>query len=143
MDTKKCCEWCGDDPLYVKYHDEEWGVPVYDDEIFYEFLLLEGAQAGLSWITVLRKREGYRKAFKGFDYHKISRFSDKKLNEMMDDDGIVRNRLKIFSARQNAIAFLEIQREFGSFSNFIWSYVDYKPVVPRFETIGDIKATTD
>ena len=143
MDTKKCCEWCGDDPLYVKYHDEEWGVPVYDDEIFYEFLLLEGAQAGLSWITVLRKREGYRKAFKGFDYHKISRFSDKKLNEMMDDDGIVRNRLKIFSARQNAIAFLEIQREFGSFSNFIWSYVDYKPVVTRFETIGEIKATTD
>ena len=92
MDTKKRCEWCGDDPLYVKYHDEEWGVPVYDDEIFYEFLLLEGAQAGLSWITVLRKREGYRKAFKGFDYHKISRFSDNKLNQMMDDDGIVRNR---------------------------------------------------
>ena len=143
MDTKKRCEWCGDDPLYVKYHDEEWGVPVYDDEIFYEFLLLEGAQAGLSWITVLRKREGYRKAFKGFDYHKISRFSDNKLNQMMDDDGIVRNRLKIFSARQNAIAFLEIQREFGSFSDFIWSYVDYKPVVNRFETIGEIKATTD
>lgn len=143
MDTKKRCEWCGDDPLYVKYHDEEWGVPVYDDEIFYEFLLLEGAQAGLSWITVLRKREGYRKAFKGFDYHKISRFSDNKLNDMMDDDGIVRNRLKIFSARQNAIAFLEIQREFGSFRDFIWSYVDYKPVVTRFETIGEIKATTD
>lgn len=143
MDTKKRCEWCGDDPLYVKYHDEEWGVPVYDDEIFYEFLLLEGAQAGLSWITVLRKREGYRKAFKGFDYHKISRFSDNKLNQMMDDDGIVRNRLKIFSARQNAIAFLEIQREFGSFRDFIWSYVDYKPVVTRFETIGEIKATTD
>jgi len=143
MDTKKRCEWCGDDPLYVKYHDEEWGVPVYDDEIFYEFLLLEGAQAGLSWITVLRKREGYRKAFKGFDYHKISRFSDNKLNDMMDDDGIVRNRLKIFSARQNAIAFLEIQKEFGSFSDFIWSYVDYKPVVNRFETIGEIKATTD
>ena len=143
MDTKKRCEWCGDDPLYVKYHDEEWGVPVYDDEIFYEFLLLEGAQAGLSWITVLRKREGYRKAFKGFDYHKISRFSDNKLNQMMDDDGIVRNRLKIFSARQNAIAFLEIQKEFGSFSDFIWSYVDYKPVVNRFETIGEIKATTD
>lgn len=143
MDTKKRCEWCGDDPLYVKYHDEEWGVPVYDDEIFYEFLLLEGAQAGLSWITVLRKREGYRKAFKGFDYHKISRFSDNKLNDMMDDDGIVRNRLKIFSARQNAIAFLEIQKEFGSFSDFIWSYVDYKPVVTRFETIGEIKATTD
>ena len=143
MDTKKRCEWCGDEPLYVKYHDEEWGVPVYDDEIFYEFLLLEGAQAGLSWITVLRKREGYRKAFKGFDYHKISHFSDNKLNQMMDDDGIVRNRLKIFSARQNAIAFLEIQKEFGSFSNFIWSYVDYKPVVNRFETIGEIKATTD
>lgn len=143
MDTKKRCEWCGDDPLYVKYHDKEWGVPVYDDETFYEFLLLEGAQAGLSWITVLRKREGYRKAFKGFDYHKISRFSDNKLNDMMDDDGIVRNRLKIFSARQNAIAFLEIQRELGSFSDFIWSYVDYKPVVTRFETIGEIKATTD
>ena len=143
MDTKKRCEWCGDDPLYVKYHDEEWGVPVYDDEIFYEFLLLEGAQAGLSWITVLRKREGYRKAFKGFDYHKISRFSDNKLNDMMDDDGIVRNRLKIFSARQNAIAFLEIQKEFGSFSDFIWSYVDCKPVVNRIKTIGEIKATTD
>ena len=139
----KRCSWCGDDPLYVNYHDQEWGVPVYDDDALFEFLLLEGAQAGLSWITVLRKREGYRRAFDGFDFRKIARYTDKKLNSLMKDEGIVRNRLKIFSARGNAIAFMQIQKEYGSFSDYIWSYVDRKPVVNRIKKMSDVASNTD
>jgi DNA-3-methyladenine glycosylase I len=139
----KRCDWCGEDPLYVSYHDKEWGVPVYDDDTLFEFLLLEGAQAGLSWITVLRKREGYRKAFDGFDFQKIARYTDKKLNRLMKDEGIIRNRLKIFSARGNAIAFMQLQKEYGSFSDFIWSYVDRTPVVNRVQKMSDVASNTE
>tara|TARA_S200000501_G_C20501683_1_gene602902 strand:+ start:12 stop:575 length:564 start_codon:yes stop_codon:yes gene_type:complete len=123
------CSWCGEDPLYVEYHDKEWGVPLFNDTELFECLCLEGAQAGLSWITVLRKREGYRMAFDNFDYRKIAKYSDKKLAKLIKNEGIIRNRLKIMSVRQNAIAFLEVQKEWGNFSNFIWDYVDNKPIV--------------
>ena len=123
------CGWCGDDPLYVNYHDQEWGVPLHEDTALFECLTLEGAQAGLSWITVLRKREGYRSAFDHFDYQKIAKYSDKKLERLIGDENIIRNRLKIMSVRQNAIAFIQVQKEWGSFSNFIWHYVDNKPIL--------------
>ena len=123
------CSWCGDDPLYVNYHDKEWGVPVYEDTKLFECLSLEGAQAGLSWITVLRKREGYREAFDFFDYEKIANYSDRKINKLMNNEGIVRNRLKIMSVRQNAISFLLIRKKWGRFSNYIWEYVGNEPVV--------------
>ena len=134
------CSWCGEDPLYVDYHDKEWGVPLFDDTELFECLCLEGAQAGLSWITVLRKREGYRMAFDNFDYQKIAKYSDKKLAKLVKNEGIVRNRLKIISVRQNAIAFIQIQKEWGSFSNFIWDYVDNKPVV---RPDSDVPSSTD
>ncbi len=143
MSINQRCGWCGDDPLYVSYHDQEWGVPIYDDHTLFEFLLLEGAQAGLSWITVLRKREGYRRAFDGFDFQKIARYSDKKLNSLMIDEGIVRNRLKIFGARQNAIAFIQTQKEHGSFSEYIWSYVDGKPIVNQVKRTQDVVPKND
>jgi DNA-3-methyladenine glycosylase I len=120
----KRCQWCGDDPLYVSYHDEEWGVPVYDDRTFYEFLLLEGAQAGLAWITVLRKREGYRSLFAGFDPARVARYPDARLEKLLGDERIIRNRLKVYSARQNARAFLQVQEEWGSFSDYIWHFTD-------------------
>ena len=125
---KKRCTWCSDDPLYVAYHDDEWGVPLYDDSTLFQFLLLEGAQAGLAWITVLRKREGYRRAFDNFDAQKIARYSDKKLETLLRDPQIIRNRLKVFGARQNARAFLRVQEERGSFANYLWDFVDGKPL---------------
>lgn len=137
------CSWCGSDPLYQQYHDEEWGVPTFDDRLLFEFLILEGAQAGLSWITILKKREGYRKLFDQFDYKKIARYSDNKLEKLRDNPAIVRNRLKIESARTNAQAFLKVQKEFGSFSHFIWSYVDHKPIQNHFKSLKDIPAKTD
>ena len=133
------CSWCGDDPLYVDYHDQEWGVPLYEDTALFESLTLEGAQAGLSWITVLRKREGYRSAFDHFDYRIIAKYSDKKLDKMIGDENIIRNRLKIMSVRQNAIAFIQVQKEWGSFSNFIWHYVDNKPIL-RLD--GEVPSST-
>ena len=133
------CSWCGDDPLYVDYHDQEWGVPLYEDTALFECLTLEGAQAGLSWITVLRKREGYRSAFDHFDYPIIAKYSDKKLNKLIGDENIIRNRLKIMSVRQNAIAFIQVQKEWGSFSNFIWHYVDYQPIL-RLD--GEVPSST-
>ena len=125
---KNRCHWCKGDDLYEAYHDEEWGEPVYDDATIFEFLILETFQAGLSWITILRKRENFRKAFDDFDYEKIAAYTDAKLEELMQDSGIIRNRLKINATRSNAQAFIEVQKEYGSFSKYIWSFVDGKPI---------------
>lgn len=127
----KRCSWCGDDPLYVAYHDQEWGRPVRDDRVLFEFLILEGAQAGLSWITILRKRQAYRKAFDHFDPKKIARYTPSRVKKLMGNAGIVRNRLKIESSVSNAKAFLAVQKEFGSFSRYLWGFVDNKPIVNR------------
>jgi DNA-3-methyladenine glycosylase I len=136
------CTWCGDDPLYVNYHDLEWGVPVRDDKTLFEFLLLEGAQAGLSWITILRKREHYRHLFDQFDAQRIARYSDKKLDKLLLNPQIIRNRLKVYGARKNARAFLEVQRERGSFSDYIWNFVDGQPIQNRWKSRQDIPATS-
>ena len=136
------CPWCGDDPLYQRYHDEEWGVPVHDDRTLFEFLILEGAQAGLSWITILRKRENYRRLFAGFDPQKVARFTPAKIGKLLQDPGIVRNRLKVESAVSNARAFLETQAEFGSFDRYIWDFVDGRPRVNRYRRLADVPATT-
>lgn len=138
----KRCAWCGDDPLYVAYHDTEWGVPVRDDPTLFEFLVLEGAQAGLSWITILRKRENYRRLFDHFDAQKLAKYTDKKLDRILQDPGIVRNRLKVYGARQNARAFLAVQQERGSFSNYIWDFVDGSPIQSRRKSIREVPATT-
>jgi DNA-3-methyladenine glycosylase I len=138
----KRCDWCGTDDLYVQYHDAEWGVPCYDDDRLFEFLLLEGAQAGLAWITVLRKREGYRTLFDGFDASKIARYSERRLDQLLQDPRIIRNRLKVYSARQNARAFLEVQEQWGSFADYIWHFVEGKPLQNRFDRQGDLPAST-
>ncbi|MFO0669780.1 MAG: DNA-3-methyladenine glycosylase I [Polyangiaceae bacterium] len=136
------CPWAGTDPLYVRYHDEEWGVPVHDDVRLFEMLILEGAQAGLSWITVLRKRESYRKAYLGFDPAKVARFDAKKRAALMLDPGIVRNRAKIEASVGNATAFLAVQKEHGSFDRYLWSFVDGVPVVSHPRSLGDVPAKT-
>jgi len=136
------CGWCGTDPLYVKYHDEEWGVPVKDDETMFEFLLLETFQAGLSWITILRKRENFRKAFDNFDYKKIAKYDQAKIDSLLQDEGIIRNKLKVTSAVTNAKAFMEIQKEFGSFTEYIWKFVNHKPIKNFWETHKDAPATS-
>ena len=138
----KRCEWCGEDDLYVKYHDEEWGVPLHDDRTLFEFLILEGAQAGLAWITVLRKREGYRAAFDGFDVHKVARYSDRKLARLLEDPRIIRNRLKVRSVRRNARAFLAVQEEWGSFADYVWHFVDGKPVQNHWRSMAEVPATS-
>jgi len=139
----KRCLWAGDDPLYQKYHDEEWGVPSYDDQHLFEMLILEGAQAGLSWITILRKRENYRKAFDNFDAKKIARYSEKKIEKLLLNPGIVRNRLKVNATVTNAKLFLDIQKQQGSFADYIWSFVGGKPIVNKWKKIEDIPVTTD
>jgi DNA-3-methyladenine glycosylase I len=126
-DQKHRCDWVGSDPLYIEYHDKEWGVPVYDDPTLFEFLILEGAQAGLSWLTVLRKRENYRRAFAGFDVKKIAQWNEKDIERLLQDAGIIRNRLKVASAISNAQQFLKVQQEFGSFSTYQWQFVGGKP----------------
>jgi DNA-3-methyladenine glycosylase I len=136
------CGWCGTDELYCQYHDEEWGVPVYDDQKMFEFLILEGAQAGLSWITVLRKREAYRKAFDHFDPVKIARYSEAKKAKLLLNPGIIRNRLKIESVVRNARAFLDLREQGESFSDFLWQFVDGKPKQNRRRTLADIPAST-
>ena len=137
------CKWAEGVSLeYIEYHDREWGVPVYDDKVQFEFLILEGAQAGLSWSTILNKREGYRKAFADFDVHKVARFTAKRIERLLADPGIVRNRLKVQSAVTNARAFLAVQEEFGSFCDYIWGFVDGKPVQNRFKKDSDIPATS-
>ena len=137
------CSWCGDDPLYQQYHDDEWGVPCRDDKKLFEFVLLEGAQAGLSWITVLRKREAYRSAFADFDVQRVAAFDEQDIERLINDAGIVRNRLKIASAISNARLFIDIQKEFGSFSNYFWGYVDNQPIVNRWANHSEIPATTE
>ena len=139
--TKRCA-WCGSDPLYVEYHDTEWGVPVWDDKTLFEFLILEGAQAGLAWITVLRKREGYRKLFADFNAEKVARFTDKRLDKILTDPRIIRNKLKVYGARQNARAFLEVQAEKGSFADYIWDFVDGTPIQNRYKSLKEVPATT-
>jgi DNA-3-methyladenine glycosylase I len=142
MDRKTRCGWATTDPLYVRYHDEEWGVPVHDDRKLFEMLILEGAQAGLSWITVLRKREAYREAFAGFDPKLVARFDARKQAALMKNEGIVRNRLKIDSTITNARAFLDVQREDGSFDTFIWSFVGGRPLVHHPRSAKDVPAQT-
>lgn len=139
---KHRCDWCIGDPLYEKYHDEEWGVPVYDDLKLFEFLILETFQAGLSWITVLRKRENFRIAFDNFDYNKIAKYNQDKIDELLGNVGIIRNRLKIKATITNAQAFILIQKEFGSFSNYIWKFTNGKPLKNNFKTMSDIPANT-
>ena len=141
-DSLNRCPWCESDPLYVKYHDEEWGIPVYDDRVLFEFLTLESAQAGLSWLTILKKRENYRNAFADFDPVKVARFSMTKVEKLMNDPGIVRNRLKIMAAISNAKLFLKIQEEFGSFSKYSWGFVGNKPMVNKRKSMKDVPATT-
>ncbi len=139
---KTRCNWCGDDPLYVAYHDREWGVPLHDDRRLFEFLVLEGAQAGLSWLTVLKRREGYRRAFAAFDPAQVARFDAAKVEALLQDPGIIRNRLKVRSAINNARAFLAVQEEFGSFDRFIWSFVGGRPQVNRFHSDDQLPAQT-
>lgn len=139
---KNRCSWCGDDPLYVQYHDEEWGVPVRDDALLFEFLILETFQAGLSWITVLRKREHFRKAFDNFDYEKIALYGESKLDELSQNPGIIRNKLKIKATVTNAKAFINIQKEFGSFSAYIWGFVDGKPIRNAHHSLSELPANT-
>ena len=139
---KKRCQWVSNDELYIKYHDEEWGVPVFDDEVLFEFLVLESFQAGLSWITILKKQENFRKAFDNFDYNKIALYTDDKFEELIQNPGIVRNKLKVKAAINNAQQFLKIQKEFGSFSNYFWGFVDGKPIKNSFKTIAEVPAKT-
>ena len=142
MEQVERCNWCTNDPLYLRYHDNEWGIPVYDDQVLFEFLILEGAQAGLSWITILKKREGYRQVFAEFDIEKIASFTDKKLGKLILNTSIIRNRLKIFSARSNAQAVIKVQNEFRSFSNFLWQYVDGTPIQNCWKSMDEVPVTT-
>ena len=137
------CPWPGKDEMYIKYHDEEWGVPVHDDSKHFEFLVLEGAQAGLSWLTILKRRENYRKAYDSFDPVKVAKYDEAKVEELLGNAGIIRNRKKIESSINNAKLFLEVQKEFGSFDKYIWSFVDHKPVVNAWKTLSEIPATTE
>lgn len=142
MKDKIRCGWCEKDDLYRDYHDNEWGNPVYDDETLFEFLLLETFQAGLSWYTILSKRPNFKKAFDNFNYKKIAKYDEAKIQELMLDAGIIRNQLKIRGTVTNAKAFMEVQKEFGSFSNYIWGFVDGKPIVNQHKTMATIPATT-
>jgi DNA-3-methyladenine glycosylase I len=139
---KSRCPWCGNDPLYVAYHDAEWGVPQHDDRVLFEFLILEGAQAGLSWLTILKKRDNYRRAFAGFDVAAVAAFDDADVARLLADPGIVRNRLKIAAAIGNARAFLEVQREFGSFDAYLWRFVAGRPVQNAWQTMAEVPATS-
>ena len=137
------CGWVGNDPLYIKYHDDEWGTEVTDDKTMFEFLVLESAQAGLSWITILRKREGYKKAFAGFDAEKVAKFTDKDVERLINDEGIVRNKLKVKATISNARLFLDVQKEFGSFCNYMKSFLpDGKPIINHWKTLAEVPAST-
>ncbi len=138
----KRCTWCGSDPQYMAYHDEDWGMPVYDDRLLFEMLVLEGAQAGLSWLTILKKRDNYRKAFHDFDAARIACYDQQEIDRLMQDDGIVRNRLKIESTIKNAKGFLQIREEFSSFADYLWRYVDGKQIVNEWKNLSDIPART-
>ena len=142
MENKIRCAWCEKDDLYRNYHDNEWGKPVYDDQVLFEFLILETFQAGLSWYTILKKRENFRKAFASFDYKKVALFTEKKIQELLLDAGIIRNQLKIRAAVANAIAFIKVQEEFGTFSKYIWNFTDGKPIDNNPKTLKDLPAST-
>ena len=142
MNSKNRCTWCLSSDLYIMYHDQEWGKPVFDDAIFFEFLLLETFQAGLSWVTILNKRENFRKAFDAFDYMKIANYNGDKILDLLQDAGIIRNQLKVHSAVINAQKFIEIQKEYGSFSNYIWGFVNNKPIINFPEKHADVPAYT-
>lgn len=141
-DGQARCAWCGNDPLYQRYHDEEWGVPLHDDTRLFEFLILEGAQAGLSWITILKKREAYRQAYQGFDPETVARFGPREIQRLLANPGIVCNRLKIESSIGNARAFLQVQDQFCSFDRYIWDFVDGQPIINRFKTLAEVPAST-
>lgn len=142
MSEKIRCSWAGNTPIYIDYHDNEWGRPVHDDVKLFEMLILEGMQAGLTWITVLNKREAFREAFDGFDPNKVALYCDAKIQELMANEKIIRNRLKINAAVSNAKAFLRVVEEYGSFDKFIWGYVDYAPITGHWEKMGDLPAST-
>lgn len=142
IDGKVRCGWCLSDPVYVEYHDEEWGTPVHDDKLLFEFLVLESFQAGLSWLTILKKRENFRKAFANFDVRKVAKYDEKKYEALMQDSGIIRNQLKIRAAINNAQRFIEIQKEFGSFDKYVWSFVGGKPLRNSLKTLRDIQPKT-
>lgn len=136
------CEWSGTDPLYIQYHDEEWGVPLHDEQKLFEFLVLEGMQAGLSWLTILRKRENFRKAFDNFEANKVARYKERKIEALMQNAGIIRNRQKILATVDNARAFLKVQDEFGSFDKYMWGFVKGKPIRNEWQTLKEIPAKT-
>ena len=136
------CEWAGSDPLYLRYHDKEWGVPVHNDRKLFEFIILEGAQAGLSWITVLKKRQAYREAFDKFDYNKVAKYNERKVKQLLNNPGIIRNQLKVRSAIKNARAFIEIRKEFGTFNKYIWQFVDNKPIQNHRKSMKELPATS-
>ena len=142
MNDIKRCDWVTSDPVYIHYHDTQWGVPVHDDRKIFEFLILEGAQAGLSWLTILKRRQGYYNAFCGFDPEKVARFSQADIQKLLEDPGIIRNKLKVRSAVTNAQAFLKIQEEFGSFDAFAWQFVDGTPIVNHYTSQAQVPATT-
>ena len=143
MASRNRCSWCGDDPLYVAYHDQEWGVPLHADQQLFEFLILEGAQAGLSWLTILKKRDAYRKAYYQFDAEKIARFNSRSVDRLLNNPGIVRNRLKIEASITNARAFLNVQDAFGSFDNYIWQFVNHHPIQNCWHHLKDIPVSTN
>lgn len=143
MKEKIRCGWSTSDPIYIKYHDEEWGVPIHDDRKLFEFLILEGFQAGLSWITILRKRDNFRKAFDDFDAEKVARYGKRKINSLLKDEGIIRNKLKVEAAVTNARAFLKVREEFGSFDKYIWQFVNHKPVKNKFKSLKEVPASTE
>lgn len=138
----KRCDWCGTEPIYVDYHDKDWGVPVHDDRMHFEMIILDGAQAGLSWITILKRRDSYREAFDNFDAFKVSRYDDKKVEKLLTNPGIIRNRLKVNSAVKNAQAFLKIQKEFGSFDDYIWQFVNHKTIQNKWKKMSELPAKT-
>ena len=139
----KRCDWCEGNEIYMEYHDKEWGVPVYEDNIHFEFLVLESMQAGLSWITILKKRENFRLAFDNFDYEKIAEYDEEKIEELLDNEGIIRNRMKIEAAINNANRFIEIQKEFASFNKYIWEFTDNKIIVNNYKDIKEVPSKTE
>ena len=141
--NKTRCAWAGDDPVYHRYHDKEWGVPLHNDKTLFEFLILEGMQAGLSWITILKKRDAFRKAFDNFDYNKVAKYNKAKTDRLMQDAGIIRNRLKIDGAVKNAQAYLRVREEFGTFNRYLWGYVDFTPIQNSRKSLQEVPAKTD
>ena len=141
--NKTRCAWAGDDPVYHRYHDKEWGVPLHNDKKLFEFLILEGMQAGLSWITILKKRDAFRKAFDNFDYNKVAKYNKAKTDRLMQDAGIIRNRLKIDGAVKNAQAYLRVREEFGTFNRYLWGYVDFTPIQNSRKSLQEVPAKTD